>query len=57
MAEEFGFEQPFGNRAAVKLDVRPFLLPRVVVNQVGEQLLARARLALYEHGGLRVGDV
>src|SRR5205085_2529568 len=48
--EEFGFKQRLRDRAAVEFDVRALAALRVVVNQIREQLFARARLALNEHG-------
>src|ERR1043165_6057261 len=54
VSEQLGFEQRFGNRAAVELDVRMILASGIVVNQVREQLLARARFAFDQNRRLRV---
>ena len=59
VAEQLALQQVLRNRRAVHLDERPFATAgRVAPDQVGDQLLAGARLALHQHrrvGGL--GDL
>src|SRR5262249_2843112 len=56
MSEQFGFEQCFGNRATVELDVWMIFAARVEMEQVREQFFACSGLAFDQHGRLRVGD-
>ena len=53
VAEQLGFDQALGQRGATDFDERLVRAQRVVVNRVGDELLAGARLAANEHG--RVG--
>ncbi len=46
MAEELGFEQRFGDRPAIYLDVGFGSAARVKVDEVREQLLTGSRLTL-----------
>ncbi len=50
VAEELGFEQRLGDRAAIDGDKRPRRARAVAVNRAGHQLLARAAFAEDEHG-------
>ena len=52
VAEQFGFEQRIRNGRAVDLDEGPVAPPAGQVHGACEQLLARARLAQQQHGGL-----
>ena len=52
VAEQLRLDQAVGQRGAVHLDERLVGARRVVVDGVGHQLLARARLASDEHGGV-----
>ena len=51
VAEELALDQVFGDGAAVDGDERPARRVECVVDGPGDQLLARPRLALDEHGG------
>ena len=52
MAEQLAFEERFGQRGAVHLDERAARGERILVQDVGDQFLARARLARDEDGGI-----
>ena len=56
VAEELRLEQRVGERAAIDGDERPGLARAVEMNRARDELLARAALALDEHGRLRRGD-
>ena len=49
VTEKFGFEQILGNRGSVDRDERPLCARAVLVQRVGHQLLARARLPGDQH--------
>jgi hypothetical protein len=48
MAEEFGFHQSLGDGRAVDGDERPILTGTLIVNRLGNQILAGAAFALNE---------
>ena len=50
MTEQFALQQRRAQGGAVHLDERPVGPPRVAVDGVGHQLLARAALTVDEHG-------
>ena len=56
VAEELGLGQRLGNRGGIERD-EPLIGSRaVVVNRPRDELLARARLPLDEHGAVHGGD-
>ena len=57
VAEELGLEQRLGDRRAVDLDQRLLGAGAVLVQQVGDQLLAGAALAGDQHGAARRRDL
>src|SRR5205823_1500853 len=52
VAEELALEQTGRNGRAVELHERPLAAPAELVDGAGDQLLARARLAADDHGGV-----
>ena len=57
VAEQLRFEQSFGYRAAIYLYKRTIFAAGIVVNEIGDQLFARARFAENKDGRARIGDV
>ena len=57
VAEEFGFKQRFGQRAAVDRNERPVGARAVMMNRARDQFLARARLALHKDVRVRRRDL
>ena len=57
VAEQLGLHQRLGDGGAVDLDERPVLRGELLVQRLGDQLLAGARLAGDEHRRRRVGDL
>ena len=57
VAEQFGLEQVLLQRRAVHLDEVAVVAQRVVVRRAGNQLLAGARFAANQHGGVALGHL
>ena len=57
MAEQFAFDEPRADRAAIHLHQRAVLTRAAVVNGAGDEFLACAGLAQDEHGGINPGDL
>jgi hypothetical protein len=55
MAKELALEQGFGEARTVHGHKRPIPAPAGIMDGLGHQLLASARFALQQHGGLRRG--
>ena len=55
--EQFALQQVFGQGAAVDADERAAASRAEPVNGLGDQFLARARLAQQQHGGVRAGHL
>src|SRR5229473_6618798 len=56
MTEEFGFYQAFGKRCAVHADEWSVAARRIVVNRLGNQLLAGSRFTPQNHCRVTVSD-
>ena len=56
VAKEFTFEQPHGDGRAVEFDEGAFPAAAQVVQGAGDKFLARPRLPLNQHGGIRRRD-
>jgi hypothetical protein len=57
VAEQLAFEQGLGQGRAVDLDERLVRPQAVVVDRVGDEVLAGAALAADQHGRVAVGDL
>src|SRR6185436_7786492 len=57
VAEQLGLDQAVGQRGAADFDERLLRAQRAVVDGVGDQLLAGARLAADQHGRAGAGDL
>ncbi len=55
--EQFALQQVLGQRAAIDADERAAAPRAEPVNRLGDQLLARARLAQQQHRGVRAGHL
>ena len=57
VAEELAFQEVLGQRAAVDANERAAAARTEPVDRLGDQLLARARLAQQQHRGVRLGHL
>ena len=56
VAEQLALQQILGERGAILGDEQLVAPSRTIVNRGGDELLARARLALDQHADARVDD-